>query len=79
MTKQPLTRINYNIPMGLYERERRGYPAEPGGGLRRPSDQAHRPPEAGGNEPTGRLVRGSAMQKVRRRGMKRAGAGLAPQ
>ena len=35
MTKQPLTRINYNIPMGLYERERRGYPAEPGGGLRR--------------------------------------------
>ena len=21
MTKQPLTRINYNIPMGLYERE----------------------------------------------------------
>ena len=45
MTKQPLTRINYNIPMGLYERERRGYPAEPGGGLRRPP--AHRPPEAG--------------------------------
>ena len=32
MTKQPLTRINYNIPMGLYERERRGYPAKPGGG-----------------------------------------------
>ena len=27
------------------------------------TDQAHRPPEAGGNEPTGRLVRGSAMQK----------------
>ena len=33
MTKQPLTRINYNIPMGLYERERRGYPAEPGAGF----------------------------------------------
>ena len=86
MTKQPLTRINYNIPMGLYERERRGYPTEPGGGrreagggLRRPSDQAHRPPEAGGDEPAGRLVRGSAMQEVRCRGMKRAGARPAPQ
>ena len=44
-------------------RERRGHPAKPGGGLCQPSDQAHRPPEAGGNEPIGRLVRGSAMQK----------------
>ena len=60
-------------------RERRGHPAEPGSGLRRPSDQAHRPPEAGGDEPAGRLVRGSAMQEVRCRGMKRAGAGPAPQ
>ncbi len=39
-------------------RERRGHPAEPGGGLRRPSDQARRPPEAGGNDPAGRLVKG---------------------
>ena len=42
-------------------RERRGHLAEPGGKPRRPSDQAHQPPEAGGDEPIGRLVRGSAM------------------
>ena len=30
MTKQPLTRINYNIPMGLYEWERRRISGEAG-------------------------------------------------
>jgi hypothetical protein len=44
MTKQPLTRINYNIPMSLYERERRGYPAEAGfaGHLTKPIDLRRR-------------------------------------